>query len=109
MPEIAVASTGRDHEIVISHPGIPQDHFAHCSVYVGYLAEQDTNIGLIAKHSADGSGDVGRGKAGSGYLSYRIRGTGPAQLRLFRPLDDRAPPHPVHSIGRRSRARARRR
>ena len=32
----------------------------------------------------------------------------PAQLRLFHPLDDRARPHPVHFIGRRSRLRAKR-
>src|SRR5271169_5326140 len=68
MPEIAVAGAGRDHEIVVRNPGIPQDHLAHCGIDVGYLAEQDTNVGLIAKQCADGSGDVGRGKAGSGYL-----------------------------------------
>ena len=57
MPEIAVAGTGCDHERVVCNPGIPQDHLAHCGVDVRYLAEQDTNIGLIAKQSADGSGD----------------------------------------------------
>ena len=68
MPEIAVASTGCDHEIVVYNSDIPEDYLASSGIDLSYLAEHDTNIGLIAKQSADGPGDVGRGKAGSGYL-----------------------------------------
>lgn len=64
MPKVAVACASRDDQVLIWNTGVPYDHLARFEVDIGYAAQQDANICLIPKETANRPGDVGRGEAG---------------------------------------------
>ena len=64
MPEVAVASAGRQDQVIVRNAGVPHYHFARCNVDLGHVAEQRADVGLIAEQATNRPGDIGRREAG---------------------------------------------
>src|SRR4030095_9965710 len=68
VPEVGVASTGGDDEVVVRQETVRQLALAPRGVDRDGLREEDVGVGLMPKDRSDGIGDVRRGKGGGGDL-----------------------------------------